>query len=225
MRTVISTLIVALAATSVPALAELKPQQSKADYICKIAGDCGTSTAATPTQDMPETKGFSIAGAGGAKPRAAAVPASNGRFSAQMGANAPIMPKRTRVNVPARGAAIAHSAASTAPRKGVDLLITFATGSTILTEQARVNSREFAKALVAPQLSTMRFSIEGHTDAVGGRAYNQDLSRRRAQAVIDFLTSQGVSRGRLEPKGYGFDRPVGSPMSPTNRRVEAVKVG
>ena len=42
-----------------------------------------------------------------------------------------------------------------------------------------------------------RFSVYGHTDLVGSQSYNQQLGLRRARAVVDFLVSQGVHRGRL----------------------------
>ena len=66
--------------------------------------------------------------------------------------------------------------------------------------------------------------IEGHTDSIGGRDYNLDLSRRRAQAVVEYLTSLGVDASRLQVRGYGFDRPLDgrSAASVENRRVEAV---
>jgi outer membrane protein OmpA-like peptidoglycan-associated protein len=70
----------------------------------------------------------------------------------------------------------------------------------------------------------MKFLIEGHTDSQGSRAYNIDLSQRRAQAVAEYLASLGVSSDRLEVRGYGFDRPLNgrSAAAEENRRVEAV---
>ncbi|HVK52920.1 MAG TPA: OmpA family protein, partial [Pseudoxanthomonas sp.] len=48
-----------------------------------------------------------------------------------------------------------------------------------------------------------------HTDSVGTDAYNQKLSERRAKAVYDYLTSNGVDAGRLVgPTGYGESRPI-----------------
>jgi outer membrane protein OmpA-like peptidoglycan-associated protein len=71
-----------------------------------------------------------------------------------------------------------------------------------------------------------RVRIEGHTDSVGSEAYNQDLSRRRAQAVADSLTSLGVASARIDvvPRGEGFPV-VGNGTSAgrqQNRRVEVV---
>jgi outer membrane protein OmpA-like peptidoglycan-associated protein len=69
-------------------------------------------------------------------------------------------------------------------------------------------------------------SIEGHTDEVGTREYNQGLSERRAQAVARYLASRGVARGRLAVRGFGADRPVTQGLDEEsrrrNRRVEIV---
>jgi OOP family OmpA-OmpF porin len=84
-----------------------------------------------------------------------------------------------------------------------------------------------AEAL-AGQTSTVE--VNGHTDAVGDDAYNQDLSERRAQAVIAGLQSDGVSTP-LRPQGFGETQPVAPNTldgkdNPTgrqlNRRVEIV---
>jgi outer membrane protein OmpA-like peptidoglycan-associated protein len=106
-----------------------------------------------------------------------------------------------------------------------DLMIGFVSGSAVLTEQAKANANQFVAALASPKLAGMRFAIEGHTDAVGSREVNLDLSQRRAQAVVAYLTGKGVSRSRLDVHGYGFDRPLegSNPKSPSNRRVEVVK--
>lgn len=48
------------------------------------------------------------------------------------------------------------------------------------------------------QFPEIRFSVYGHTDAVGGEASNQRLGRRRANAVVQALGRQGISRRRLE---------------------------
>ncbi len=44
----------------------------------------------------------------------------------------------------------------------------------------------------------VRMTIEGHTDAVGGEAYNQRLGLRRARAALEYLVRRGVSRSRLD---------------------------
>jgi outer membrane protein OmpA-like peptidoglycan-associated protein len=71
-------------------------------------------------------------------------------------------------------------------------------------------------------------SIEGHTDSVGGADANQDLSLRRADAVMTALVSLGVPADRLSTRGYGEDSPAASNDSAAgrqmNRRVEIVFV-
>ena len=74
----------------------------------------------------------------------------------------------------------------------------------------------------------LRVEVAGHTDECGSDAYNQGLSERRARAVYDYLTSNGIDAGRLAgPNGYGESRPLenlGDALpgckSETNRRTE-----
>lgn len=55
----------------------------------------------------------------------------------------------------------------------------------------------------------LRVEVAGHTDSVGAEQYNQGLSERRAQAVYDYLTENGISSNRLVgPVGYGENRPI-----------------
>lgn len=111
------------------------------------------------------------------------------------------------------------------PGGGIDMLVTFPRGSADLTPQARAEARSFAQAMAAPQMASMRFVIEGHTDSRGNYDTNVALSQHRADAVADYLATQGVDRSRLTTKGYGPDRPLrGTAASaPSNRRVEFVK--
>lgn len=68
--------------------------------------------------------------------------------------------------------------------------------------------------------------IEGHTDNVGGEAFNQDLSQRRADSVREYLMDRGISSQRLTASGMGQRDPVASNDSATgrqqNRRVEVI---
>jgi outer membrane protein OmpA-like peptidoglycan-associated protein len=75
----------------------------------------------------------------------------------------------------------------------------------------------------------LRFQVEGHTDSDGGATYNQGLSQRRAQAVVDDLvTRYKIARSRLVAKGYGLTKPVASNATPAgkalNRRVELLRL-
>ncbi len=66
--------------------------------------------------------------------------------------------------------------------------------------------------------------VEGHTDNVGGAAYNRRLSQRRAEAVCRQLEKRGVTSHRLRAVGYGPDRPADTNTTAAgrerNRRVE-----
>lgn len=72
-----------------------------------------------------------------------------------------------------------------------------------------------------------RFSVEGHTDNIGGEAFNQTLSEKRAASVVKYLTDAGIGGDRLSSKGFGLSRPLAPNDSETeraqNRRVELVK--
>jgi outer membrane autotransporter protein len=61
----------------------------------------------------------------------------------------------------------------------------------------------------------MKVEVAGHTDSIGTEIYNQGLSERRAKAVYDYLTSHGVTAGRLiGPVGYGETRPIAPNTNP-----------
>jgi len=66
--------------------------------------------------------------------------------------------------------------------------------------------------------------VEGHTDSVGTDAYNLKLSRRRADAVRQYLVKHGIPSSRITAEGFGESRPVASNDTADgraqNRRVE-----
>lgn len=66
--------------------------------------------------------------------------------------------------------------------------------------------------------------IEGHTSSEGTNDYNQRLSERRAQAVVDDLAKRGIDRKRLKAAGLGETRPIAGNNDESgrslNRRVE-----
>lgn len=66
--------------------------------------------------------------------------------------------------------------------------------------------------------------LSGHTDDVGGVAYNYTLSARRAKRVGDYLVSKGIDRRRISTRGYGETQPLLAEFTATaralNRRVE-----
>ncbi len=73
-----------------------------------------------------------------------------------------------------------------------------------------------------------RVMVMGHADERGSRAYNLDLSRRRAQAVVDWLVAAGVDADRLEAHAFGEEVPAEAGASEQalarNRRVELLIV-
>ncbi len=102
-----------------------------------------------------------------------------------------------------------------------DLLVNFEFNSDELTQAAKENLDQFAKALEDPRLHGEKFEIDGHTDAVGPEEYNQGLSERRANSVVSYLTSKGLDPTDLIAKGFGKTKPrVANPFSAENRRVE-----
>ncbi|PJF09077.1 OmpA family protein [Pseudorhodobacter sp. MZDSW-24AT] len=105
-------------------------------------------------------------------------------------------------------------------RAEVPSTVTFAFNSDDLTPEARRILAQQANWI--RQFPELRFSVYGHTDLVGSNAYNQALGKRRAQAVVNFFASQGISRHRLEALvSYGKTRPVIATQGPeeANRRT------
>lgn len=73
-----------------------------------------------------------------------------------------------------------------------------------------------------PEYALIR--IEGHTDDVGGDAYNLSLSDRRARSVVNYLLNKGIPPERMQAVGWGKAKPVsegtGEASRALNRRVE-----
>jgi outer membrane protein OmpA-like peptidoglycan-associated protein len=86
---------------------------------------------------------------------------------------------------------------------------------------------ELGKALANSSLKGSTFVVAGHTDAVGGETYNQDLSERRADTIKKVLTEKyGITGDNLVTVGYGKTKPKdpNAPMDPANRRVQVVNM-
>ena len=69
-------------------------------------------------------------------------------------------------------------------------------------------------------------TIEGHTSSEGTDAYNQELSERRAQSVVDYLVGRGLANDRINAEGKGEAEPISSNEDESgrslNRRVEVI---
>ncbi len=89
---------------------------------------------------------------------------------------------------------------------------------------------ELGKALSSSALGPYCFQIEGHTDAIGLESYNNQLSRQRAEAVVQYLAAHfGVDAERLVATGYGKSKPIADNATEAgrakNRRVQVVNLG
>lgn len=100
--------------------------------------------------------------------------------------------------------------------------ISFDTGSAAIKPQLRAVLDPFANSLRDDQAA--RLVIVGHTDNTGSDAVNNPLSIERANSVRDYLTTRGVSGGRVETVGRGEREPVADNTTEAgrarNRRVE-----
>ncbi len=107
----------------------------------------------------------------------------------------------------------------------VMLHIEFDLNSAELTAGARRALDRVAAALLDARLAAAPVTVEGHTDASGGDAYNRQLSRRRATAVATYLTQCGVAGSRLTAIGFGEERLLTDyqPTDSRQRRVEIVR--
>jgi outer membrane protein OmpA-like peptidoglycan-associated protein len=120
------------------------------------------------------------------------------------------------------------AAASVGPPSVTLRAITFEFGSAQLRSESIDTLRNLGNALNQQLKDEKLFVIEGHTDKAGTRAYNDELSKRRADAVKDYLVRElGVSADRLQTVGKGFSEPADPrhPYAGENRRVVVVNTG
>ena len=93
----------------------------------------------------------------------------------------------------------------------------------------RVESKPLLDSIAAilKEHADWQVTLEGHTDNIGGAAFNNDLSARRAAAVKAYLANAGVPASRLASIGFGFEKPVSTNDTQSgraeNRRVEIVR--
>src|SRR6185436_2417883 len=101
--------------------------------------------------------------------------------------------------------------------------VKFRTGSDkILPESDTI--LEAVQKIMEEHSEIKKVRIEGHTDNRGGKAYNDNLSRKRAAAVVKWLVGHGIDKSRLTSQGFGFSRPIATNKTEEgrqeNRRVE-----
>lgn len=102
--------------------------------------------------------------------------------------------------------------------------VLFATGSAELQSGNNRNLEKLVEFLNEyPERNVL---IEGHTDNVGSAAFNETLSRQRAESVRRYLTERGIQNRRIDVSGIGLGSPVASNETATgrqqNRRVEVI---
>lgn len=102
--------------------------------------------------------------------------------------------------------------------------VLFTTGSSSLASGAERTLSRVAQLL--KEYPDRKVMVEGHTDDVGSNAYNEQLSRQRAQSVTDALVADGVSTQRFQVRGLGETAPAvpntNSASRQQNRRVEII---
>lgn len=102
--------------------------------------------------------------------------------------------------------------------------VLFVTGKATLLPGARDSLDKVADALKTQ--AERQFTVEGHTDNVGTDAVNSELSKKRAEAVREYLILRGVAPTAITAVGYGPTKPVGDNKTTEgramNRRVEIV---
>ncbi|GIL03142.1 MAG: hypothetical protein BroJett030_30410 [Alphaproteobacteria bacterium] len=109
----------------------------------------------------------------------------------------------------------------------IDITINFDYDSDRIRPDSIPALTELGKALTSEALASSRIVLNGHTDAAGSEAYNQNLSDRRAASVRDYLIGTfNIGPDRLIAVGFGEERlknPV-DPLAAENRRVEVVNL-
>jgi len=97
-------------------------------------------------------------------------------------------------------------------------MVYFETDKDVLTPEAIKPLDEAAAILLSYPQTTL--IIEGHTDNMAGKAYNLDLSLRRAKRVKSYLVSKGVAATRFtRVEGFGMAKPIADNATPEGRAM------
>ena len=149
---------------------------------------------------------------------AAAETAPAGEFPVGCGCDADIVPKDKCEAAPAPAPVQAEPAPASEP-------VAAAPAADVAQDKVRLNADflfDFNQAALKPEgrsaldnVATQAKDLElevvivtGHTDRIGGDAYNQRLSERRAATVKDYLVNQGIDASRIYTEGKGRTQPV-----------------
>lgn len=109
----------------------------------------------------------------------------------------------------------------------INIKVYFEFDSAILKPEALSVLDNLGEALTYGELNDYRFELAGHTDAVGSGDYNQQLSERRAEAVLDYLvTTFAINPERIDAVGHGESRLLDptDPEGDINRRVQVTRL-
>ena len=112
-------------------------------------------------------------------------------------------------------------------KPNIDLEINFDYNSADISKKSLSSVQALGQALTNPDLKGSTFIVAGHTDAVGGDTYNQDLSERRADAIKKYLVDRyNIAASDLVTVGYGKSKlkDAANPMADANRRVQVANM-
>ena len=125
---------------------------------------------------------------------------------------------------PSTGAGVSVDSSGCALFDGVVEGVNFHTNSATLTSAAKKKLDDVVATLA--QHANINATVSAHTDSWGDDDYNQVLSERRAQAVVNYLSRNGIQRTRLKAAAFGESQPIANNKTAQgrerNRRVEVV---
>lgn len=112
----------------------------------------------------------------------------------------------------------------TAIKVTFDADMTFATGKSVLSNNAKAALAKFAAQMNTEDMINTDIQVLGHTDNTGSAAVNERLSLERAQAVTTVLRNNNMSASRISEKGCSYNDPIADNSTAAgrkqNRRVE-----
>ena len=95
--------------------------------------------------------------------------------------------------------------------------IFFDTDKSTLRKESKTELEKLLRLM--REMNELNLEIAGHTDNVGSAEHNKKLSEDRAEAVVNYLTKEGIKKERLTAAGYGFTRPRAANDNEANRQL------
>ena len=206
-----------------------------AAFVALTLSACTSINPYTGDQQLSNTTGGALLGAGGGAVAGAIIGSATGndpRVAALIGAGiggltgaavgSYMDQQEAELRAQLQGTGVSVS------RVGDQLILNMPSNITFAVDSARVQT-QFNEVLISVGLVLKKFEktiidVYGHTDSTGGRDYNIDLSQRRAVAVATVLANQGIDQRRFFIEGRGPDDPIASNSTESgraqNRRVE-----